>query len=119
MICPYCEKEAIWVENKEVYGRNYGKSYMMWLCKPCNAYVGCHNNTKEPLGTLANKSLREWRKKAHEAIDEFWQSGEMTRKEVYQKLKDHYGGDIHIGESDEQLCMDLVNGAEQIISIVI
>ena len=115
MSCPYCSEEALWVENKEVYGRNYGKSYMIWLCKPCDAYVGCHNNTKEPLGTLANKELREWRKKAHEAIDDYWKSEIYTRKEVYQKLKEHFGNEIHIGEADMALCKDLATGADHIL----
>lgn len=64
MICPYCKKEALWCENKEIYGKNYGKSYMCWLCKECDAYVGCHNNTKKPLGTMANKTTRALRIKA-------------------------------------------------------
>jgi len=115
MKCPYCGKYATWVENKAVYGRNYGKSYMIWLCKPCDAYVGCHQNSKMPLGTLANRELREWRKKAHLAIDDYWKGGNYTRNEVYQKLGKHYGSDIHIGESDIALCKDLVDGAEQIL----
>jgi hypothetical protein len=24
MKCPYCGKKAEWVENKEIYGKNYG-----------------------------------------------------------------------------------------------
>ena len=50
MICPYCNKEAKWCENKVIYGKNYGKSYMCYYCKDCDAYVGCHNNTKFPNG---------------------------------------------------------------------
>ena len=117
MICPYCNKEAVWVENKEVYSKNYGKSFMMWLCRACNAYVGCHNNTKEPLGTMANKELRAWRVKAHDIIDSYWKGNTAmySRGEVYRKLSDHYGNQIHIGEADISLCKELVNGAEQIL----
>lgn len=78
MICPYCKRPAKWVENKEIYGKNYGKSYMMWLCKPCDAYVGCHNNTKEPLGTLANKveiMVNGYYKK-QEDVSGIWKDGE-------------------------------------------
>ena len=115
MNCPYCKKETVWVENKEVYGKNYGKSFMIWLCKPCDAYVGTHKNSREPLGTLANKELRGWRKKAHEAIDGYWKELDYTRKEVYQKLKEHFGYEIHIGEADIALCKDLVAGADHIL----
>ena len=57
MICPYCQKEAPWISNEEVYGKRYGKSYMCYYCKDCDAYVGCHDNTKRALGTMANQEL--------------------------------------------------------------
>jgi len=113
--CPYCKKPAKWVENRLIYGRNYGKSYMCYLCEPCDAYVGCHNNTKEPLGTMANKSLRGLRKKAHAAIDPFWKNGLMSRRSVYNKLSEFYGIDVHIGEADEKLCESLIKHAENIL----
>lgn len=100
MKCNYCGKEAEWVENKEVYGRNYGKSYMIWLCRDCDAYVGCHNNTKRTKGLLANKELREVRKKAHALLDPHWR-GEfktMTRAEAYKRLTKHTGVK-HIGQT--------------------
>lgn len=104
MICPFCNKEAPWVENKTIYGKNYGKSYMVYYCKPCDAYVGCHNNTKEALGTMANKETREWRKKVHAHIDPLWKTGKMSRKDMYQKLKDFFGFEFHVGESDIETC---------------
>lgn len=109
VLCQYCNKPAQWVENKEIYGRNYGKSYMMYWCKPCDAYVGCHNNTKIPKGTLANKELREWRKKAHAHIDPIWQSGELARGQVYSRLKNALGREIHIGEADVETCKAVLN----------
>ncbi len=110
MICPYCKKEAIWSENKIIYGRNYGISYMCYYCKPCDAYVGCHNNTRKPLGTMANKELRGWRKKAHAVIDPLWKTNGMKRKEVYAMLKNKFGKDIHIGEADIGLCKEIIKG---------
>lgn len=109
MKCPYCGKEAEWCENKKIYGRNYGRSYMCYYCQDCNAYVGCHNNTKNPLGTMANKELREWRMKAHSLIDPLWKTGEMKRHEVYQMLADRFGKQIHIGEADVENCKDIIN----------
>ena len=104
MICPYCRNRAEWVENKEIYGRNYGKSFMCYLCKNCNAYVGCHNNTRKALGTMANKELREWRIKAHDHIDNKWKSGAKKRKEIYQSLKLYFGEEVHIGSSNIKRC---------------
>jgi hypothetical protein len=106
--CPYCKKEAEWVENKEIYGVNLGKSYMMYLCRPCNAYVGCHNNTTSALGTLANKELREARKKAHKALDPLWQKGRYSRTAVYDMMKLHFGYKVHIGSSDVKMCNDII-----------
>ena len=108
MICPYCNKEAEWLANEAIYGKRYGRSYMAWVCKNCLAYVGCHNNTKMPLGTMAKKDLRDWRIKAHARIDPLWKNGDFTRKEVYGFLKAHFGRDIHIGEVDIGICKRIV-----------
>lgn len=108
IICPYCAKEAHWVENKEIYGKNYGKSYMMWLCKSCDAYVGCHNNTRQPLGTLANKELRELRKQAHAVFDPFWKEWGMKRQDAYKMLSAKFGKQMHIGESTKEECMAII-----------
>lgn len=104
LICPYCKKEAVWCENKEIYGKNYGNSYMCWLCKPCNAYVGCHNNGKKALGTLANAETREWRKKVHARIDPLWKTGKMSRGEVYKNLNRLFSKGFHTGEADIEMC---------------
>src|SRR3990167_4571490 len=109
--CPYCNKDAKWCENKVIYGRNFGKSYMCWYCKPCDAYVGCHQNTFKPLGTIANKELRRWRMKAHEVIDPMWKNGlgrKMLRKKTYAMLKEKFGREIHIGESDIETCKKII-----------
>lgn len=109
MICPYCKKEARWCENKERYGKNYGKSYMCYWCKDCDSYVGCHENTKRPLGTMANAELREWRMKTHAAIDPLWKEGKMTRKQVYSFLSQSLGREIHVGESDIEMCQKIIS----------
>ena len=87
MICPYCKKEARWCENKEIYGKNYGKSYMCYYCKPCDAYVGCHNNSTRPLGTMANQELRNWRMEAHKHIDSLWKDKILSRKKYIKILQ--------------------------------
>ncbi len=108
MICPYCQQPARWVDNAEIYGRRYGMSYMMWWCEPCDARVGCHKNTKRALGTLANKELREWRMKAHAHIDPHWKLGKMSRGRVYEILNQHFGREMHVGESDIAACQEIL-----------
>ena len=116
MKCNHCNKEAEWIENKIVYGRNYGKSYMIWFCHNCNAYVGCHNNTKKPLGQfLAKSDLRKARQEAHSVIDKFWQSGKYKRKTVYLRLKEAFGKEVHIGETTTpEECEEIIKTAKLI-----
>jgi hypothetical protein len=47
VICPYCERAAVFVEDSSlVYRKDYGP---IWYCKPCQAWVGCHDGTRKPL----------------------------------------------------------------------
>lgn len=111
MKCNHCGKEAEWVENKEVYnGKNYGKSYMIWLCRPCDAYIGCHNNTKTPKGdVLAKEDLRKARRLAHSIIDPLWQSGKYKRKTVYIRLEEAFGEPVHVGETKTpEECFEII-----------
>lgn len=112
MICQYCNQPAKCVPNEEIYnGKRYGKSYMMWYCKPCDAYVGTHNNNPDaPLGTLANRELRTWRKLAHKVFDPIWKTKIMTRKQAYRRLANRMKvKQIHIGESDIETCEKIVD----------
>jgi len=114
ILCPYCGKEALWVSNEKVYGKRYGKSYMCYYCPTDEAYVGCHNNTRKPLGTMANKELRDWRIKAHAKIDPLWRTGSdktnrnYRRKKLYQRLKELFGHEVHVGESDIEMCKKII-----------
>ena len=61
-ICPYCGKETELIDSAEVYqGVSYG---WMYICRPCDAYVGCYKGTTKALGRLANAELRKYK---HEA----------------------------------------------------
>lgn len=108
MICPFCKKSAVWCENKEVYGHNTGKSWMIYLCKPCNAYVGCHQNSKKPMGTMANAEMRLWRGRAHNVIDPLWRSKGMRRNEVYDFLSAQFSKEIHIAQCDIEMCKKII-----------
>ena len=115
MLCPYCHKEAKWCENKEIYGRNYGKSYMCYWCKDCDAYVGCHNNTTREMGTMAKKELRELRHSCHKQFDKFWMrmrgSNKQRRNLAYDWLSSVmkiHPQLAHIGKFNEEQCKKLL-----------
>lgn len=48
--CDYCGGPTEYVDSSVIYGRSYG---MIYLCRPCRAYVGVHRGTNKPLGRLA------------------------------------------------------------------
>lgn len=80
-ICPHCKSSALFLTSSEaVYnGRDFGP---VWVCWPCEAWVGCHRGTSRPLGRLANKELRLAKREAHNAFDPLW----MNLREAYPDL---------------------------------
>ena len=107
MECPYCKATAIWRDSSIIYGRNYGQ---VWICSrypTCDAYVGCHGDTKTPLGRMANAELRAWKKKAHAVFDPLWKQGDMERGEAYEWLMGELElprAECHIGMFDVDMC---------------
>jgi len=72
-----------------------------WKCDNCGNHVGCHHRTRDrtrPLGNIPTPELREARKHIHRLLDPLWESGKMTRKEVYQTLKEKLGYAYHTAE---------------------
>ena len=107
--CSECGQVAELKRRKFVTGENSHDEWI-WICKnypECDMYVGCHPGGFRPLGTLAGRRLRALRWRAHKAIDTSWQSGRMTRTEVYEELALVLGvekGDAHIGQMNEEEC---------------
>lgn len=114
--CPYCDSPAVLTDSAEVYG---GHSYgMIWLCRPCKAYVGTRKGSPEhaPLGRLANAELREWKKRAHSAFDHLWKTDGMTRSAAYRWMREAMGmteEQAHIGKFDVGECRRLVELARK------
>lgn len=89
LACPYCNKDAELTTGDYVYPHRHDlKDINVYVCWPCDAYVGTHKGTNppKPLGTMANAELRKARKAAHAAFDPFWRAGRMRRREAYAKL---------------------------------
>lgn len=115
MICPYCNKTAILTTGQIIYPHRSDLAHLrFWQCKPCDAYVGCHKNSKDykPLGRLANTELREWKMKVHEVFDPLWKNNGISRDKAYQKLSQLLNlrkSDCHIGMFDVETCKRAVD----------
>lgn len=114
-ICPYCGAKPVYTDSSVVYRKSYG---MIYLCIPCNAFVGVHEGTDKPLGRLANAELRLWKKRAHAVFDVLWKHKEAcgtphhkARQAAYKWLSKELGlppQHTHIGMFDVGLCKKVV-----------
>lgn len=118
-ICRYCGNKVIYTSNSEIYGKEYGNG-KCYLCKNCRAFVGVHNGTDIPLGTLANDELRKYRKRAHFWFDKIWKGSRKikTRREAYlwlsQKLKTPIES-THIGMFEKEQCEQTIKFSYQFL----
>lgn len=119
-ICPYCGAKTEYIDSSYIYGRSYG---MVYICKPCDAYVGVHKGTDISLGRLANKHLRRAKKDAHlyfdqiaktSLINKIWPeylSGVNNRNKAYKWLSKQLNIPeeiCHIGMFDIEQCNAVV-----------
>lgn len=115
-ICWYCGKPTELVSSTKVYGKDYG---LIYLCEPCDAYVGVHENTTIGKGRVADAELREWKKRAHAKFDKIWIekmrrdncSKKNARDFAYRWLSDQMGmafGQCHIGWMKIEECQRVV-----------
>lgn len=116
VICPSCSKPAEWIPNEQVYGRRYGKSYMCYYCRACDYMVGVHNNTRQPLGTMVGKELRNLRKQVHNKIDPLWKDGKIKRGHLYARISKALGYTYHTGETDAETCRKVLSLDEEYLA---
>lgn len=64
--CPHCGKDTELIPSEKIYGEDLG---WMWFCKPCDAYVLCHEGSFRSKGTVANSYTRKKRKRAFKILD--------------------------------------------------
>lgn len=87
--CAHCGCNCELTTGVEIYPHRDDLCYLnFWICRSCDAYVGCHKNDsfKTPLGTAANAELRSLRGKLHAIIDPKWRYGSQKRSTVYSQL---------------------------------
>lgn len=117
--CDYCGKPTVPMTGQQLYPhlpRLAMKGF--YVCQPCDARVGTHPGTWQPLGRLANARLRRAKQLAHAAFDPLWEvnvgpgtSKRRAREAGYVWLAEQLGlnrDDCHIGMFDIAQCEAVV-----------
>ena len=106
--CDYCGGDVKIANNKEVYGRSYGKWPYVYLCECCNSYVGIHPDTDIPLGTLADSALREKRRRSKGVFMGWVKRSGLSLNSAYAVLAEGIGIEVpacHFGMFNEDQCV--------------
>lgn len=126
--CRYCLLPAVLLragdDGYPYPGRDFGP---MWVCVPCQAWVGTHPGTENALGGLANAELRAAKQAAHAAFDPLWQakmrrdkcSKGQARRSGYRWLADQLSIPFkrcHIGYMNLDECRKVVEVCSAIYS---
>jgi hypothetical protein len=110
--CPYCGARADLRPASVVHGES-GDGYL-WVCARyprCDSYVGVHQQSREPLGTLADKALRRKRMEAHRVFNRLWEDGYMSKSQAYIWMRAIFGlnrEQAHIGMFSEYMCGEVI-----------
>lgn len=116
--CPYCGSAAVLRKASYVYGDKAIEKHV-YVCSEypvCNSYVGVHENTLLPKGTLANGDLRNKRIRAHKTFELIWESGIMKKSEAYRWMQYKFGltsRQAHIGLFSEYMCEQVIFECEK------
>ena len=116
--CPYCGYPTELADSKEIYGTSHG---WMYICRRCQAGVGCHKGTTRSLGRVADKELRRLKHLAHEAFDPLWKSGLLPRRAAYEILSiafDLPEEQTHIGMFDPDMCRKVISLSKVIMKLL-
>ena len=108
--CPYCHAPAQLRPASSIYGiHTKDRAAKLYVCSrypACDAYVQAHKATGLPMGTLANKELRQKRMQAHRTFNQLWEKGLMRKQDAYAWLCVRLGlpeADAHIANFSESL----------------
>ena len=118
--CPYCGSPAILKDASYVYGHHSsgGKVYVCSHYPACDSYVGVHQGTSLPKGSLANRTLRKKRIQAHQIFDQLWRKGIFSREEAYRWIGDKFclqTRQAHIGNFSDYMCDQLIQEASKVL----
>lgn len=106
--CDYCGAAAQLEAGRHVYPHRPDLAdKRFWVCRPCDARVGCHPGGDKPLGRLANAELRAAKGRAHKAFDPLWKARGWSRGKAYGWLAKRLRiprEECHIGMFDVERC---------------
>lgn len=106
-VCPFCRSKVKIASHQEVYGKDYGEWPWVYRCEKCDAQVGMHPFTNLPLGTLADKELRNARARCKAPFEALWRNQQLSRSDAYSKLAKHLKIPVsacHFGWFDAMQC---------------
>jgi hypothetical protein len=96
--CLHCQGRCRLTSGAEIYPHRPDLvRKAVWKCDGCDATVGCHPGTTEPLGFAADRATRDARVKLHhERIDPLWKAApsdvrKQARDQVYHILSEGMG----------------------------
>ncbi len=116
--CPYCGSHTIYRSADGIYRENT-RGEMLYVCKNyprCDSYVRVQPGTRIPLGTVANRELRELRIEAHRQFDKLHKRGYMSKHDAYQWLGGVLGvtgREAHIGQLSMLSCNLVIREAKK------
>ena len=116
--CPYCGCHTIYRSADGIYRENT-RNEMLYVCKNyprCDSYVRVQPGTRIPLGTVANRELRELRIEAHRQFDKLHKRGYMSKHDAYQWLGGVLGvtaREAHIGQLSMLSCNLVIREAKK------
>lgn len=116
--CPYCGSHTILRSADGIYYENSRKE-MLYVCKnypACDSYVRVQKGTTIPLGTVANRELRELRAEAHRQFDKLYKRGYMSKHDAYQWLSgvlDVPAKNAHIAQLSVLSCNVVIREAKK------
>ena len=120
MRCPYCGAPVIFRSAEGIYKTSHLDT-MLYVCSKypkCDAYVRVHAGTKIPVGSLANKELRDLRRTAHQYFNQLYLSGYMTKDAAYQWLSNLLctpPSEAHIGHLGEYYCREVIRESKKLL----
>lgn len=123
-ICPYCKSSVLNVPQSYIYGKTYNKKRRLICCKnwpKCDAYVGTDDDGIA-LGRLADKTLRQFKIRAHEHFDKLWKEYDYERDDLYEELSEYLNIPrkyTHIGMFNPETCKKVIDWSIDKLSIII
>jgi len=89
----------------------YGKFWSCTRWPGCTGIHGAHQDNGAPFGKPADKATRKARIAAHDAFDQIWKNGHLSRNSAYRWLQTKLGlpkHECHIGLFDKDMCARVV-----------